>query len=107
MVICNRELHQQVPELSFKLLLVTLHLDRTPTGSEGDEDQDKVQAIEAQLVEQEDRPLCIGDRVRVTSRQYFGVVGEIHSFTNQRVQVLVEGRRSPLIRSPNNLQHIQ
>ena len=62
--------------------------------------------VQAQPIEEEDRPLQIGDRVRITSRQQFGVVGEIHSFTNQRVRVQVEGRRRPLIRSANNLQRI-
>ena len=62
--------------------------------------------VQAQPIEKEDRPLEIGDRVRITSRQQFGVVGEIHSFTNQQVRVQVEGRRRPLIRSANNLQRI-
>ena len=85
---------------------MNIHLDRTPTRPEGEEDQVEDQPVEAQPVEQEDRPLRIGDRVRITSRQQFGVVGEVHSFTNQRVRVRVEGRRRPIIRSTNNLQRI-
>ena len=107
LIVSNRDLHQEVRELNSELSLINIHLDRTPTGHEGEEDQDEVQLIEAQPVEQADRPLQIGDRVRITSRQQFGVVGEIHSFTNQRVRILVEGRRRPLIRSANNLQRIQ
>ena len=106
LIISNRDLHQEVRELSSELSLISLHLDRTPTGSEGEEDQEEIQVIEAQPVEQVDRPLRIGDRVRITSRQHFGVVGEVHSFTNQRVRVRVEGRRRPIIRSTNNLQRI-
>ena len=60
--------------------------------------------IEAQPVnDDEERPLRVGDRVRVTSRQLFGEVGTIHSFTNQRVRVTVQGRRRPIIRARNNL----
>ena len=106
LILCNRDLFQEVRELNSELSLIALHLDRTPTRSEGEEDQVEDQPVEAQPVEQEVRPLRIGDRVRITSRQHFGVVGEVHSFTNQRVRVLVEGRRRPLIRSSNNLQHI-
>ena len=62
--------------------------------------------IEAQPVENEERPLQIGDRVRIVSRQHFGVEGTIHSFTNQRVRIQIEGRRRPIIRAANNIQRI-
>ena len=106
LILVNRDLHQEVSELNTEVSLINLHLDRTPTRPEGEEEQDQAPLIEAQPVEQEDRPLRVGDRVRITSRQQFGVVGEVHSFTNQRVRVLVEGRRRPIIRSTNNLQRI-
>ena len=62
--------------------------------------------IQAQPIEEEDLPLQIGDRVRITSRQQFGVEGTIHSFTNQRVCITIGGRRRPVIRSRNNLVRI-
>ena len=62
--------------------------------------------IEAQPVENEERPLQIGDRVRIVSRQHFGVEGTIHSFTNQRVRIQIVGRRRPIIRAANNIQRI-
>ena len=62
--------------------------------------------IEAQPVQDEERPLQIGDRVRITSRQHFGIEGTIHSFTNQRVRIQIEGRCRPIIRAANNIQRI-
>ena len=62
--------------------------------------------IEAQPVENEERPLQIGDRARIVSRQHFGVEGTIHSFTNQRLRIQIEGRRRPIIRAANNIQRI-
>ena len=62
--------------------------------------------IQAQPIEEEDLPLQIGNRVRITSRQHFGVQGTVHSFTNQRVRITIEGRRRPIIRAANNIQRI-
>ena len=62
--------------------------------------------VQAQPIEEEDQPLQIGDRVRITSRQHFGVQGTVHSFTNQRVRITIEGRRRPIIRAANNIQRI-
>ena len=45
--------------------------------------------IQAQPIEEEDLPLQIGNRVRITSRQHFGVQGTVHSFTNQRVRITI------------------
>lgn len=102
--ITNRELHQEIRELSSEISLLNIHLDRTPTGREGEEEQALEPAIEAQPVDDdEERPLRVGDRVRITSRQLFGTEGVIHSFTNQRVRVQVQGRRRLVIRSNDNL----
>ena len=62
--------------------------------------------VQAQPIQEEDLPLQIGNRVRITSRQQFGVEGTIHSFTSQRVRITIEGRRRPVIRSRNNLVRI-
>ena len=62
--------------------------------------------IEAQPVQNEDRELQVGDCVRFTSRQQFGVEGTVHSFTNQCVRITIEGQRRPVIRSKNNLVRI-
>ena len=75
-----------------------------PQDPEGEEEQVQEPLVEAEAVnENEDRPLQVGDRVRVTSRQQFGTEGVVHSFTNQRVRVQVQGRRRLLIRARNNL----
>ena len=104
LIISNRDLYQEVRELTSEVSLINIHLDRTPTRPEGEEEQDQDPVIEALPVnEDEDRPLRIGDRVRVTSRQQFGIEGVVHSFTNQRVRVEVQGRRRLLTRSRNNL----
>ena len=80
-------------------------LDAASTQGENNGTQD--QPVAAQPVEPEDRPLQIGDRFRITSRQLFGVVGIlVHSTISQHVRISVEGRRCLVIRSPNNLQRI-
>ena len=68
-------------------------------------EEEEVQVL-AQPIQEEDRPLQVGDRVRITSRQHFGTEGTIHSFTNQRVRIQIEGRRRPIIRAANNIQRI-
>ena len=103
LILTNRDLHQEVQELTSEVSLINIHLDRTPTRPEGEEEQ-APEILEAQPVNNdEERPLQVGDRVRVTSRQQFGVEGTIHSFTNHRVRVEIQGRRRPIIRSRNNL----
>ena len=106
LIISNRDLNLEVGLLSSEVETLNSRLNPTSNEREDNENQAQVQPIEAQPVELEERPLQIGDRVRITSRQQFGVVGEVHSLTNQRVRVSVEGRRRPIIRSPNNLQRI-
>ena len=106
LVISNRDLHQEVSLLASEVESLNTRLTDTSNEREENETQAPAQPVEAQPVEPEERPLQIGDRVRITSRQQFGVVGEVHSFTNQRVRISVEGRRRPLIRSANNLQRI-
>ena len=96
--ISNGNLQIEAQELTEGIVQLNQRLDDLPTGEE-------VQ-IQAQPIEEEDRPLQIGDRVRITSRQHFGVEGTVHSFTNQRVRVQIEDRRRPIIRSANNLQRI-
>ena len=52
------------------------------------------------------RPLCVGDRVCIISRQLFGTKGTIHSFTALRVKVRVEGRRQLVLCSQGNLERV-
>ena len=52
------------------------------------------------------RPLRIGDSVKILSMRLKGVVGKIHSFTNQRVRIIVEGKQKPILRSKKKLQLI-
>lgn len=52
------------------------------------------------------RPLRVGDRVRITSCQLFGTEGIIHSFTTLRVRVRVEGRRQLVLRAQGNLERV-
>ena len=95
--ISNRDLHLELLELASTAQdLVTQRpaQEETPV------------PIEAQPVENEERPLQIGGRVRIVSRQHFGVEGTIHSFTNQKVCIQIEGRRRPIIRAANNIQRI-
>ena len=95
--ISNRDLHLELLELASTAQdLVTQRPAQEETPA----------PIEAQPVENEERPLQIGDRVRIVSRQHFGVEGTIHSFTNQRVRIQIEGRRRPIIRAANNIQRI-
>ena len=96
--ISNENLVLEVNEFNEGIAQLNQRLDNLPSGEE-------VQ-IQAQPIEEEDRPLQIGDRVRIVSRQHFGVEGTVHSFTNQRVRVQIENRRRPIIRSANNLQRI-
>ena len=96
--ISNENLLIEVNEFNEGIAQLNQRLDDLPSGEE-------VQ-IQAQPIEEEDRPLQIGDRVRITSRQHFGIEGTVHSFTNQRVRVQIENRRRPIIRSANNLQRI-
>ena len=96
--ISNGNLLEEVQELTEGLNQLNQRLDDLPT-------REEVQ-VQAQPVEEENRPLQVGDRVRITSRQHFGVEGTVHSFTNQRVRVQIEDRRRPIIRSANNLQRI-
>ena len=103
----NGELLLEVGVLSREISTLNERLDVLDTASrESSEGQE--QPVAAQPVEPEDltRPLQIGDRVRITSRQLFGAEGIVHSFTNQRVRITVEGRRRLVIRAPNNLQQI-
>ena len=108
LIISNRDLNLEVGLLSSEVETLNSRLNSTSNEREDNENQAPVQPIvaQAQPVEPEERPLQIGDRVRITSRQQFGVVGEVHSFTSQRVRVSVEGRRRPIIRSPTSLQRI-
>ena len=95
--ISNRDLHLELLELASTAQdLVTQRPAQEETPA----------PIEAQPVENEERPLQIGDRVRIVSRQHFGVEGTIHSFTNQRVRIQIVGRRRPIIRAANNIQRI-
>ena len=96
--ISNENLLIEVNEFNEGIAQLNQRLDNLPSGEE-------VQ-IEAQPIEEEDRPLQVGDRVRITSRSHFGVEGTIHSFTNQRVRITIEGRRRPIIRAANNIQRI-
>ena len=96
--ISNGNLLEEVQELTEGLNQLNQRLDDLPA-------REEVQ-VQAQPVEEENRPLRVGDRVRITSRQHFGVEGTVHSFTNQRVRVQIEDRRRPIIRSANNLQCI-
>ena len=96
--ISNGNLLEEVQELTEGLIQLNQRLDDLPA-------REEVQ-VQAQPVEEENRPLRVGDRVRITSRQHFGVEGTVHSFTNQRVRVQIEDRRRPIIRSANNLQRI-
>ena len=104
--VSNRDLHLELLELNQGIAQLNQRLDNTPTGVEDEEIQVEAQPVleEAQPVEGEERPLQISDQVRITSRQLFGTVGVVHSFTNQRVRVQVEGRRRLVVRSANNLQ---
>ena len=52
------------------------------------------------------RPLCVGDRVRIISRQLFGTKGIIHSFTTLCVRVRVEGRRQLVLCAQSNLERV-
>ena len=107
----NEEVHLELGVLSGEISTLNERLDIITTSRENNETEQAV-PVEAQPVQDEEtnedltRPLRIGDRVRITSRQNFGTEGEVHSFTNQRVRVQVEGRRRLLIRSPTNLQRI-
>ena len=56
--------------------------------------------------EDANRPLRVGDRVRIVSRQLFGTEGTVDSFTPQRVRIRVEGRRQLVLRTQNNLERI-
>ena len=96
--ISNENLIIEVNEFNEGIAQLNQRLDNLPSGEE-------VQ-IEAQPIEEQDRPLQVGDRVRITSRQHFGVEGTIHYFTSQRVQITIEGRRRPIIRAANNIQRI-
>ena len=61
----------------------------------------------AQAQEEEvNRPLCVGDRVCIVSRQLFGTEGTVDSFTPQHVRIRVEGRRQLVLRTQNNLERI-
>ena len=106
--VSNRDLHLELLELNQGIAQLNQRLDNTPTGVEDEEIQVEAQPVleEAQPVEGEERPLQISDQVRITSRQLFGTVGVVHSFTNQRVRVQVEGRRRLVVRSANNLQRL-
>ena len=60
----------------------------------------------AQAQEEVNRPLRVGDRVRIVSRHLFGTEGTVDSFTPQRVRIRVEGRRQLVLRTQNNLERI-
>ena len=103
----NGELLLEAGVLSREISTLNERLDVLDTASrESSEGQE--QPVAAQPVEPEDltRPLQIGDRVRITSRQLFSAEGIVHSFTNQRVRITVEGRRRLVIRAHNSLQRI-
>ena len=107
----NSEVLLELGVLSGEISTLNERLDTssTPGENNGSEEPAPVEAQPAADKETNEdltRPLRIGDRVRFTSRQHFGTVGVVHSFTNQRVRVQVEGRRCLFIRSPTNLQRI-
>ena len=54
------------------------HLETRPIPEEPQQETVQVQAEPV-----DERPLCIGDTVRITSRVHFGLQGTVHSFTNQ------------------------
>ena len=108
----NWEVHQELGVLSGAIASLNERLDTISISGDANESQAPT-PVEAQPVTEEEevnedpnRPLRIGDQVRLTSRQHFGTVGVVHSFTNQRVRIQVEGRHRLLIRSENNLQRI-
>ena len=78
--ISNGNLQTELQELTEEVSLLNQRLDDLPRG----EDNGTVPVqVQAQPIEEEERPLQIGDRVRLTSRQHFGVEGVVHFFTNQ------------------------
>ena len=100
----NCELLLELGVLSGEINTLNERLDAAST--QGDNNEPEEQPVAAEPVQPEERPLQIGDRVRITSRQHFGVEGTIHSFTNQRVRIQIEGRRRPIIRAATNIQRI-
>ena len=108
----NWEVHQELGVLSGAISTLNERLDTISIPGEDNESQTTT-PVEAQPVADEEevnedpnRPLRIGDQVQLTSRQHFGTIGVVHSFTNQIVRIQVEGRRRLLIRLANNLQRI-
>ena len=99
--ISNRDLNLELSEFNQSVAQIIQHLD--PRSIEEEPQEETVQ-VQAEPVDE--RPLSIGDTVRITSRVHFGLQGTVHSFTNQRVRVQIAGRRRPIIRSANNLQLI-
>ena len=64
------------------------------------------EAVQVQAEMLEDHLLSIGDNVWITSRVHFGLQGTVHSFTDQRVWIQIEGIRQLIVWSANNLQQI-
>lgn len=100
----NCELLLELGVLLGEINTLNERLDTVTTQDDNNEPEE--QPVAAEPVQPEERPLQIGDRVRITSRQHFGVEGTIHSFTNQRVRIQIEGRRRPIIRAATNIQRI-
>ena len=100
----NGELLLELGVLSGEISTLNERLDATSIQEENNEPEE--QPVAAKPVLPEDRPLQIGDRVRITSRQHFGAEGTIHSFTNQRVRIQIEGRRRPILRAATSIQRI-
>ena len=99
--ISNRYLSLELSEFNQSVAQIIQHLETRPTSEEPQQE-----AVQVQAEPVDERPLNIGDTVRITSRVHFGLQGTVHSFTNQRVRVQVVDRRRLIIRSANNLQRI-
>ena len=53
------------------------------------------------------RPLQVGDTVRIVSRQRFGEIGRIIRFTTFRVVLLIPGVNQEIYRARHNLEHVE
>ena len=102
--VTNSDLIQEIQELNQGLNQINQRLDNTPTAEE--EVQVQAQPVEPEQNNEYVRPLEEGDRVRITSRNLFGIEGTVLSFTNSRVRVRVANRRQPVLRKASNLERI-